>query len=140
MTVFGFSWTYSVALIARIGCGAANGASKVIKSDIGEIPGSDRVRNFAYLSLVRGVGQTMGPIVSGFLRGAWDQYPFALPCIVAGVMAFLSFVLNLIFFPDKRIDQESKTGSWIFMFPVFRYSSHYFIAILQPICSLMGYV
>ncbi|KAJ3302275.1 hypothetical protein HDV03_005214, partial [Kappamyces sp. JEL0829] len=98
---FGFSTTYSMALIIRFLNGSLNGIIGATKTYLSEITDeSNQARGFALFGVARGLGMVSGPIVGGFLclpaekypflfpKGSlFDLYPYALPCVVGWVIA-----------------------------------------------------
>lgn len=101
-----------------------------VKSALAElVPSRHHPIAFSSLSICWGIGVTIGPALGGFLAqpaqqypgwfskgailglgGLWENFPYFLPCTVAGTLASLSIVFGILFLPETlpRIVKERK--------------------------------
>ncbi|KAJ7186215.1 major facilitator superfamily multidrug-resistance, DHA1 sub-family [Mycena pura] len=112
MSMFGFglSKTFWWLFILRCAQGAFNGNIGVAKTAMNEISDPTNVADiFSYLSMMWSMGATLSPFIGGTLSSPatkWPDtlgrfqllhdYPYFLPCAVAGSTAFLSFVFGYL--------------------------------------------
>ena len=128
-TLFGFSPTFLVALLARFLWGFLNGNIGVSKTYIAEIlDESNSHVGMSVFGVVGGIGRTIGPVIGGFLstpaaqypvfKGTvFDTFPFALPsltvavsCIVVFGLAYVELQETLHFRVKKGSGRAKKGG------------------------------
>ncbi|KAI5961772.1 hypothetical protein CANMA_003749 [Candida margitis] len=139
--LFGFSSSFSMALVARSLMGALNGNIAVMRVAIGEIAVEKKHQNMAFtaLSVMWGIGSIIGPLIgsspwltrpgktkeqlievvsySDFVK----RHPYAMSNIVLAGYLFLSFVLGFLFLEEtadkfkNRKDYGLVIGDWIFL-------------------------
>ncbi|KJA22871.1 hypothetical protein HYPSUDRAFT_201933 [Hypholoma sublateritium FD-334 SS-4] len=107
MFAFGMSMTFWPLVVARCFQGIFNGNIGVSKSILAEMTDhTNRADAYAVMPFVWSIGQTTGPLIGGVLSNAaqrWPStlgrilylrtHPYFLPCAVAGVMTFITFVI-----------------------------------------------
>jgi MFS family permease len=93
-TLFGFSPSFLMAILARFLWGFLNGNVGVSKTYIAEIlDDTNAAKGMALFGVVGGVGRFIGPLIGGYLSSPADQYkifrhtvfdsyPFSLPSLV----------------------------------------------------------
>jgi MFS family permease len=105
--LFGFSTRLWHMYAARCLAGIFGGNAVVIRTLFAEISDkSNQAKAFSYFAFAANIGQLVGPAIGGFLsRPATEypnvfggiqlfvDYPYALPCLVAGGYVFLTMVL-----------------------------------------------
>ncbi|KAJ7284430.1 major facilitator superfamily multidrug-resistance, DHA1 sub-family [Mycena rebaudengoi] len=106
MVGFGLSKRFWSLVVFRCFQGAFNGNLGVAKSVMAEISDSTNIAQmYTYLPFTWTIGATIGPLIGGTLANPaahWPnslgkidflrEYPYFLPCFVAGLLAFLAFV------------------------------------------------
>eukprot|EP01105_Mastigella_eilhardi_P013704 TRINITY_DN3119_c0_g1_i1.p1 TRINITY_DN3119_c0_g1~~TRINITY_DN3119_c0_g1_i1.p1 ORF type:complete len:322 (-),score=46.30 TRINITY_DN3119_c0_g1_i1:802-1725(-) len=121
--LFGFSWNYRVALIARALNGLLNGNIGVAKTYLGELTdSSNRVQTFAYFGLMYGLGGVIGSTLGGLTarpahtmpkifseKGLFGKFPYLLPNLLVGACVLLSLVLGAIFITENTRKQTRFT-------------------------------
>ena len=113
ITAFGFSGSFVEAVMWRFLAGALNGNNGIVKSMVSEVcDDTNMATGFALIGLLGGLARLTSPAVGGFLaeptkqyealRGvAWlERWPYALPCVVGGVIAAVSLVLVSVFLKE----------------------------------------
>ena len=126
--LFGFSPTFSVAVILRCLWGLFDANIGVAKTYIGEIlDDSNTARGMALFGVIGGLGRFIGPLIGGYLSFPVDNYsslkgtifasfPIALPAAIISVDSLvvlifayfgLSETLKLIL-KKSRVDQNKK--------------------------------
>ena len=131
--LFGLSSNFYLALVIRFAHGLVNGNIGIAKAVIGEI--TDRTnesKGFAVINFGWGCGCLVGPFFGGVLYdpvgsslypdGDPDsflgRFPALLPCLAAGLYAFVAFLISLKVFPEtnhrarplKEMFQSTATG------------------------------
>ncbi|KAF8634143.1 hypothetical protein AX15_001048 [Amanita polypyramis BW_CC] len=110
MLSFGMSSNFWCLVLFRFLQGIFNGNIGISKSIIGELTDSTNMADaFAGTSMMWSVGVMFGPILGGILSGPaarWPrtlgklrylrQHPYFPPCLVASLIAFLSFLCGFI--------------------------------------------
>ncbi|CAL1186105.1 unnamed protein product [Candida parapsilosis] len=135
--LFGFSSTFTMALIARSLMGALNGNIAVMRVAIGEVAVQKKHQNMAFtaLSVMWGIGSIIGPLIgssSWFTRphkarspeltnynDFVNKHPYAMSNIVLAGYLFFSFVMGFLFLEEtsekfkNRKDYGLVVGDWI---------------------------
>ncbi|KAJ7039690.1 major facilitator superfamily multidrug-resistance, DHA1 sub-family [Mycena alexandri] len=110
MLGFGLSKKFWFLFVFRCIQGICNGNIGVSKTVINEISDSTNIADiFSIMPLVWAVGVTIAPFIGGVFSNPaakWPEtlgklqilidHPYYLPCLIAGSVAFLSFVLALV--------------------------------------------
>ncbi|CAK7913435.1 hypothetical protein CAAN1_20S01090 [[Candida] anglica] len=120
--LFGFSWNFTVAILARSIMGALNGNIAVLRTMVGEVATERRHQAIAFTSLplLWGLGSIVGPLIGGskYLTKpptsvkslSWsssyehflDTYPYALSNIVVGGFQFVSMLIAFLFLEETH--------------------------------------
>ncbi|KAK7053829.1 protein zinc induced facilitator-LIKE 1 [Favolaschia claudopus] len=109
MIGFGLSRTFWPLVFFRFMQGCFNGNMGVSKSVMAELSdASNMAEIFGLIPLIWSLGATLGPTVGGIFANPAERwpnslgritllqnYPYLLPCLVAGGVAFLSFLVAL---------------------------------------------
>eukprot|EP00850_Spirogloea_muscicola_P002218 SM000008S22307 [mRNA] locus=s8:949641:953502:- [translate_table: standard] len=114
--IFGFCKTFGVAIGARFANGLLSGVVGVGKTALSEISdSSNQAAGFSIIGVCWGIGLLFGPAVGGllcqpadkystlpmFARGTiFDQYPFALPCLLLAILTSVGLCLCVAFLPE----------------------------------------
>ncbi|KAF9048748.1 major facilitator superfamily multidrug-resistance, DHA1 sub-family [Panaeolus papilionaceus] len=107
MIFFGMSTTFWPLVIFRCLQGIFNGNIGVTKSIIAEITDSTNIGNaYAFVPMTWSFGSTIAPLIGGVLSNPatrWPDtlgrisylrtHPYFLPCLVAGIIAFITFLI-----------------------------------------------
>ena len=118
---FGLSGSLWFALIVRFLAGAGNGNIAVARAYIGDISTPDQLKGrMGMIGAAFGLGFMIGPFLGGvltdpytnfggiFLSPWWQSHPYFLPCLVAGALSAISFVLAIRQLPES-LPPESRT-------------------------------
>ena len=118
---FGLSGSLWFALIVRFLAGAGNGNIAVARAYIGDISTPDQLKGrMGMIGAAFGLGFMIGPFLGGvltdpytnfggiFLSPWWQSHPYFLPCLVAGALSAVSFVLAIRQLPES-LPPESRT-------------------------------
>lgn len=117
MLWLGFASTFAETLAARFVCGALNGNVAMNKVYMGEITtAANQAQGFSWLAMTWGVGLILAPTLGGFLAdpgtqfpgsildtALTEEYPYALPSIVAAAVGFTAMLLALFFLPETEV-------------------------------------
>jgi MFS family permease len=132
--VFGFSKSYTQALLARSMAGLLNGNVGVIRTMVGEmdIAKSDQAKAFSVMPFVSNIGSIVGPVLGGlyfsletslnvsladpveqypglFGKSAFfSKYPYALPNLVTATMLALSAIFGFLFLSETHGSVKGK--------------------------------
>ncbi|KAK0218324.1 major facilitator superfamily multidrug-resistance, DHA1 sub-family [Armillaria nabsnona] len=110
MLGFGLSNNFWSLVLFRCAQGVFNGNIGVSKTVMAELTDSTNIGDaFALIPLMWGTGVTLGPVIGGLLvhpADTWPNtfgrialfrdYPYFLPCAVAGLFSFAIFLLTLV--------------------------------------------
>ena len=115
MLVFGFSRTYTQAIIGRSMSGLLAGNVGVLKSFLNEITDeTNRGKGFAMLSLSWSVGTVIAPLVGGLLCKPYEKYaifhnfpifksyPYLFPCLICVMCNFTSSIVATLVMQETR--------------------------------------
>ena len=118
---FGLSGSLWFALIVRFLAGAGNGNIAVARAYIGDISTPAQLKGrMGMIGAAFGLGFMVGPFLGGVLTDPytnfggvffttwWQNHPYFLPCLVAGVLSAISFVLAIRQLPES-LPPESRT-------------------------------
>ena len=118
---FGLSGSLWFALIVRFFAGAGNGNIAVARAYIGDISTPAQLKGrMGMIGAAFGLGFMIGPFLGGvltdpytnfggiFLSPWWQSHPYFLPCLVAGALSAISFVLAIRQLPES-LPIESRT-------------------------------
>ena len=124
ITAFGFSGSFEEAVAWRFLAGALNGNNGIVKTMVSEVcDDSNTASGFSLIGLLGGLARLTSPAIGGFLaepatqyeafRGvAWlERWPYALPCVVGGVIAGVSLVLVAAFL-NETLPGAAEHSSW----------------------------
>ncbi|KAI5955780.1 hypothetical protein KGF54_001282 [Candida jiufengensis] len=131
--IFGFSQSFTMAMVARSLMGALNGNISVLRVAVGEIATEKKHQNIAFsvLATTWNVGAVIGPLIGSFhlftrpkvrvenYNEFVDKYPYAMSNIVLAGYLIFSMILGFLFLeePSKefkgRKDYGLETGNWI---------------------------
>jgi hypothetical protein len=93
--LFGFSTNIYWAAICRMLYGALNGNVGIFKTYIGEITDkSNQARAFSFIGLSVGIGNVIGPMISGFLARPHIQYPDIFSKLNEGGLSIVADLLT----------------------------------------------
>lgn len=110
--LFGFSRSLTWAIVARGLGGLGSGNVGIIRTTVAEmVPQKElQPRAFSIMPLVWSIGSIFGPALGGFLANPakrhpklfghihlFEEYPYALPNLVAGVVFIFGFVAGIFF-------------------------------------------
>ena len=108
---FGFSSSFTMAVVLRFLVGLGNGFMCVAKTCVSEIVETKdhELKGFGYLNSIWGLGLIVGPALGGLLSrvsvqypgsvsddSIWAKYPYLLPSVVCSLIACVSFAWVLI--------------------------------------------
>nr|GAT52491.1 major facilitator superfamily multidrug-resistance DHA1 sub-family [Mycena chlorophos] len=116
MLGFGFSKHFWSLVVFRCIQGAFNGNIGVAKSVMAEISDSTNIAEiYSLLPFMWTVGVTVGPLIGGTFAdpattfpdtlgklSLFREYPYLLPCALAGTLAFLAFVFGFFGLKEAR--------------------------------------
>lgn len=103
---FGFSTSFTMAVVLRFLVGLGNGFMCVAKTCVSEIVETKEheLKGFNYLNSIWGLGLIVGPALGGLLSrvavqypgsvspdSIWAEYPYLLPSVVCSLIAVVSF-------------------------------------------------
>ena len=122
--LFGFSSTYTFAILARMMSGFLSGNLGVVKTFVNEITDdTNRGTAISYLSVAWAVGTVLAPLAGGMLSNPVENYPFiftnqnsifarypyCLPSVVCFTSGMISSLLCAIFMKETRKRKISVT-------------------------------
>ncbi|KAF9254764.1 MFS general substrate transporter [Marasmius fiardii PR-910] len=125
MTAFGLSRTFWPLVAFRALQGVSNGNIGVARTVMAELTDSTNMADaFMLVPIMWAFGVTLAPMMGGFLAepaNTWPNvfgkvplfvnYPFFLPCFVAGMYAFSAFVIPLFRLRETHPSFQSKNES-----------------------------
>ncbi|KXN69323.1 MFS general substrate transporter [Conidiobolus coronatus NRRL 28638] len=126
MLLFGFSNSFTWALVTRTMGGALNGNIAIAKSMAAELTDStNRAKGFAIFPLIFGIGSIFGPIIGGFLYDPTDNleiifgdnqflknYPAFLPCFVISSLCYICFVFGWFYLEETLPSKVGKLAKY----------------------------
>ena len=111
---FGLAQSLWFALIVRFLAGAGNGNIAVARAYIGDISTDEQLKaRMGVIGAAFGLGFMIGPFIGGILTdpytnfggvfetGWWESHPYFLPCLFAGLLSFMSFILAIRHLPES---------------------------------------
>ncbi|KAJ3777309.1 major facilitator superfamily domain-containing protein [Lentinula raphanica] len=142
---FGLSSSLTDLLLSRVIGGIFGGTVSVVQSVVGEITdASNQAAAFPIYGLVWPIGGITGPFIGGVLANPADKYgsifqntifdehPYFLPCLVAGIIAIFGVLLGYFFLEetlrkktldaaeDSLIDDREPTLRELLSIPIIR--------------------
>ena len=126
---FGFSPTYSIAVLSRFIWGILNGNIGVTKTYLGEISDdTNSARGMSLYGVIGGSGRIFGPLLGGLLydpariypaafsSSPFEHFPFALPALFVSVYCLCMFPFVAALLPETlvrptRQEAEAERGS-----------------------------
>ena len=124
ITAFGFSGSFVEAVMWRFLAGALNGNNGIVKTMVSEVcDDTNMATGFSLIGLLGGLARLTSPAIGGFLAEpakqyaalggvAWlERWPYALPCVVGGVIAAVSLVLVSVFLKET-LPAAAEQWSW----------------------------
>ncbi|KAH9808882.1 major facilitator superfamily domain-containing protein [Melampsora americana] len=119
---FGLQTSFIGLVISRCLAGVMNGNVAVIRSVLAEITDdTNKARAFALLPMTAALGTIVGPVMGGYLAQPAEQYPnlfgnitflknypYFLPCFVAGSTNALAVLLGFIFLEETLESKQTK--------------------------------
>ncbi|KAF5359367.1 hypothetical protein D9756_003058 [Leucocoprinus leucothites] len=126
MLRFGYSTSFWPMVLSRCFQGVFNGNIGVSKTVMVELSDSSNIGDaFSMMPLMWSAGVTLGPIMGGVLSNPatrWPnvfgkiavfvQHPYFLPCLVAGIISFFTFVIGFVGLKEtlsSRIPSDNST-------------------------------
>ena len=127
---FGLSGSLWFALIVRFLAGAGNGNIAVARAYIGDVSSPAQLKGrMGMIGAAFGLGFMIGPFLGGVLTDPytnfggffhtswWQIHPYFLPCLVAGLLSAISFILAIRQLPESlppesRTKNETKGGAF----------------------------
>tara|TARA_Y100000589_G_scaffold86241_1_gene80249 strand:- start:5989 stop:7338 length:1350 start_codon:yes stop_codon:yes gene_type:complete len=125
--MFGLANTLLIALSARFLAGVFNGNIAVARAYIGDVSTPTQLTTrMGLIGAAFGLGFTIGPFIGGelsnpaarweiFVDTIFDDYPYFLPCMVAGLLSMISLIYAYFYLPEslpKSSRSTSDTDSW----------------------------
>ncbi|MFL2979068.1 MAG: MFS transporter [Candidatus Poseidoniales archaeon] len=125
---FGLASALWMAIVVRFLAGAGNGNIAVTRAYIGDISSREQLpARMGMIGASFGLGFMIGPFVGGILTDPanafggpfatdwWEAHPYFLPCLTAGLLSAVSFLLAIRMLPEslpkeKRSQNSEKTG------------------------------
>eukprot|EP01138_Halocafeteria_seosinensis_P015222 gb/GECG01015535.1/.p1 GENE.gb/GECG01015535.1/~~gb/GECG01015535.1/.p1 ORF type:complete len:667 (+),score=61.14 gb/GECG01015535.1/:1-2001(+) len=113
-TAFGFSFSYSWAVIIRLLSGMMNGVVGTAKTCVSEICSEkQQAKGMATVTATWGLGLAIGPAFGGLLSqpvskypsvfaevGILRDFPFLLPCLISGLIGLASWITCIYWLPE----------------------------------------
>ncbi len=111
---FGLAQGLWFALIVRFLAGAGNGNIAVARAYIGDISTDEQLKaRMGVIGAAFGLGFMIGPFIGGIMTDPytnfggvfetswWESHPYFLPCLFAGLLSLVSFVLAIKQLPES---------------------------------------
>ncbi len=120
---FGLAQALWFALIVRFLAGAGNGNIAVARAYIGDISTDEQLKaRMGVIGAAFGLGFMIGPFIGGILTDPytnfggyfetswWESHPYFLPCLFAGLLSLVSFILAIKQLPESH-PLEARTST-----------------------------
>ncbi|KAL6072099.1 RNA polymerase III subunit Rpc25 family protein [Balamuthia mandrillaris] len=121
-TMFGFSFSYWWALVARAFAGLINANVPTAKSYLGDISDhTNRSRCFSFFGMMYGVGCILGPAIGGLTsqpatkypylfspEGLFGKFPYLLPCLINAGLTLTGLISGQA---EEVTEEKSKDGT-----------------------------
>ena len=111
---FGLASALWIAIAVRFLAGAGNGNIAVTRAYIGDISTREQLpARMGMIGASFGLGFMIGPFVGGILTDPastfgglfatdwWEAHPYFLPCLTAGLLSAVSFILAIRMLPES---------------------------------------
>ena len=121
LVAFGLASALWVAIAVRFLAGAGNGNIAVTRAYIGDISTPDQLPGrMGLIGASFGLGFMIGPFIGGVLTDPangfggpfdtawWAAHPYFLPCLIAGMLSAVSFLLAIRMLPES-LPKEKRT-------------------------------
>jgi len=128
LIAFGLASALWMAIVVRFLAGAGNGNIAVTRAYIGDISTREQLpARMGMIGASFGLGFMIGPFLGGILTNPastfggvfatdwWEAHPYFLPCLTAGLLSAISFLLAIRMLPEslpkeKRTHNSEKNG------------------------------
>ena len=120
---FGLAQGLWFALIVRFLAGAGNGNIAVARAYIGDVSTDEQLKaRMGVIGAAFGLGFMVGPFIGGILTDPysnfggyfetswWESHPYFLPCLFAGILSLMSFILAIKQLPES-LPEEARSNS-----------------------------
>tara|TARA_B100000700_G_scaffold330634_1_gene457915 strand:- start:795 stop:2129 length:1335 start_codon:yes stop_codon:yes gene_type:complete len=120
---FGLAQGLWFALIVRFLAGAGNGNIAVARAYIGDVSTDEQLKaRMGVIGAAFGLGFMIGPFIGGILTDPysnlggyfetswWESHPYFLPCLFAGILSLMSFILAIKQLPES-LPVEARSNS-----------------------------
>ncbi len=120
---FGLAQSLWFALIVRFLAGAGNGNIAVARAYIGDVSTDAQLKGrMGMIGAAFGLGFMIGPFVGGVLTDPytnfggffntiwWENHPYFLPCLFAGLLSFISLILAIKQLPESLPAEKRNTS------------------------------
>ena len=120
---FGLAQGLWFALIVRFLAGAGNGNIAVARAYIGDVSTDEQLKaRMGVIGAAFGLGFMVGPFIGGILTDPysnfggyfetswWESHPYFLPCLFAGILSLMSFILAIKQLPES-LPVEARSNS-----------------------------
>ncbi|HJM66463.1 MAG TPA: MFS transporter, partial [Candidatus Thalassarchaeaceae archaeon] len=121
---FGLASALWMAVLVRFLAGAGNGNIAVTRAYIGDISTSEQLpARMGMIGASFGLGFMIGPFIGGILTDPastfagpfdtqwWIDHPYFLPCLFAGCLSAISFLLAIKMLPESLSEEKRRTTS-----------------------------
>ena len=121
LITFGLASALWMALVVRFLAGAGNGNIAVARAYVGDISSDEQIpARMGLIGASFGLGFMIGPFLGGVLTDPynviggpfdtewWEGHPYFLPCLFAGALSAISFLLALRMLPESLPEHERK--------------------------------
>jgi DHA1 family tetracycline resistance protein-like MFS transporter len=101
--------SYWILFVGRVLAGISGASYATASAYVADISTDEnRARNFGLVGISFGVGFTIGPVIGGLLGELGPRVPF----YVAALIAFLNFLVGLIFLPETLDAEHRRKFEW----------------------------
>ena len=121
---FGLASALWMAVVVRFLAGAGNGNIAVTRAYIGDISTPEQLPGrMGMIGASFGLGFMIGPFIGGVLTDPastfagpfdtqwWIDHPYFLPCLFAGCLSAISFLLAIKMLPESLSEENRRTSS-----------------------------
>jgi DHA1 family tetracycline resistance protein-like MFS transporter len=101
--------SYWMLFIGRVLAGISGASYATASAYVADISTDEtRAKNFGLVGISFGVGFTLGPVIGGLLGELGPRVPF----YVAALIAFINFLVALVFLPETLEKHQRRTFEW----------------------------